>query len=219
MSQQQNALTYEGILELFRQVTEQQKETDRKFQETDRIIKETDRIVKENAAQQKETDRKFQETDRIMKETSKKISALGSRIGEIVENMVRGNIVEKFQALGYDVSTCAPRPFKNKELGIVGDIDLFLDEGDTAILIEVKTTLETADVREHIERLEKYRRYIDALPKNTGEKKRFIGAVAGAVVKGEAAEFAHKNGLYVIVQSGEAVEIAALPDGFLAKEW
>ena len=164
-----------------------------------------------------ETDRKFRETAEQIKETNRKISALGSRIGEIVEGMVKGDIVEKFQALGYDVSTCYPKPFKNKDLGISGDIDLFLDEGDTAILIEVKTTLETADVREHIERLEKYRRYVDA--RGNGDKQRVVGAVAGAVVKGEAETVAHESGLYVIVQSGEAVEILTPPEGFKAKEW
>ena len=48
---------------------------------------------------------------------------------------------------------------------------------------------------------------------------RFVGAVAGAVVKDDAMNFAHANGLYTIVQSGEAVEIAPTPEGFLAKEW
>ena len=67
-----------------------------------------------------------------------------------------------------------------------------------------------------IELLEKYRLYSDA---KGDRKKRFIGAVAGAVIKGEVEQFAHKNGLYVIVQSGEAVKIAAAPDGFQPKEW
>jgi len=35
----------------------------------------------------------------------------------------------------------------------------------------------------------------------------------------ETAEFAQENGMYVIVQSGEAVEIITPPDGFAAKEW
>jgi hypothetical protein len=48
---------------------------------------------------------------------------------------------------------------------------------------------------------------------------RFIGAVAGAVIKGDSEEFAHENGMYVIVQSGEAVEIVTPPKGFKAKEW
>ena len=197
MPEQQVPLTYEGVLEMFRK-------TDLKFQDTDRKFQETDL--------------KMQETDRKIKETGRQIAALGSRIGEIVENMVKGNIIEKFQVLGYDVTGCSPnKSFKNKALGISGEIDLLLDDGDVAVLIEVKTTLETADVRSHIERLAKYRRYADA--RGFGDQQRFIGAVAGTVVKDEAAEFAQNNGMYVIVQSGEAVKIITPPVGFQAKEW
>jgi len=214
MSQQSNPLSYEGILELFRQtdqkfqetvaeMREMSRETDRKMVETDRKMAETDRMLKENAAQIKKTDRQ--------------ISALGSRIGEIVENMVKGKIVQKFQKFGYKIIQYSRNKFfEYKKLGIRGEVDLFLENGDVAILIEVKTTLETADVRHHIERMEKYRRFSNA---SSGDKRRFIGAVAGAVVTDEAAEFAHQNGLFVIVQSGEAVEIIPPPDDFTAKEW
>ena len=188
MTDQTRALTYEGILELFR-------ETDRKFQETERMIKESSR------------------------ETDRKISALGSRIGDIIENMVcgNGNIVDKFQEFGYEITAYNQRKiFQYKKLGIRGEIDLFLENGDVAILIEVKTTLETADVREHIERIEKYRRYVN---ETNGDKRRFIGAVAGAVVTDGAATFAQENGMYVIVQSGKSVDIVTPPTGFKAKEW
>ena len=218
MSEQSVQLTYEGILEMFRETDRRFKETARRFKETARRFKETDRRFKENAEQMKETDRKFKETAEQIKETNKKISALGSRIGEIIESMVAGNILDKFQKLGYDVTGCSPnKSFKHKELGISGEIDLLLDDGDVAILIEVKTTLKTVDVREHIERLEKYRRYADA--RGIGDKRRFIGAVAGAVVSDEATQFALENGMYVLVQSGEAIEIVTPPDGFTAKEW
>ena len=192
--------------------------SEQQMQRIDRIFQETDRKFQETALQMAETDRKMEKTDRMIKATNKQIAALGSRIRQIVENMVAGNIVEKFQAFGYDVTECCPhRSFKNKKLGIGGEIDLFLDNGDIAILIDVKTTLETADVREHIGRLQKYRRFVDA--RGTGNMKRYIGAVAGGVVKDEAAEFAQQNGLYVIVQSGEAVDIITPPEGFVAKEW
>ena len=205
---EQSTLTYEGILEMFRETDRQMKETDRKF---DRLFAETDR-------QMKETDKKIEETAQQMKETDKKISALGSRIGEIIESMVKGDIVAKFQELGYEVTECSRNKFfEHKKLGIRGEIDLFLDDGEIAVLIEVKTTLETADVRSHIERLEKYRRYTDA--KSGNNKRRFIGAVAGAVATDEAVRFAQESGMYVIVQSGKAVEIVASPDGFRAKEW
>jgi hypothetical protein len=212
-------LTYEGVLELFRELKEQMKETDLRMKETDRQIKETDRQMKETDRRiEQQMEKERAEFDRRNKALDKKISALGSRIGEIVENMVggNGNIVDKFQAFGYEILQCARNvKYAYKKLKIRGEIDLFLEDGDVAILIEVKTTLETADVRRHIERLEEYRRYADA----RGDKRRFIGAVAGAVVDGDAEEFAHQNGMYVIVQSGEAVEIVPVPEGFQAKKW
>ena len=157
------------------------------------------------------------ETDRQMKETDRKISALGSRIGEIVENMVGGNIIAQFQHYGYNVKEIS----RNIEFGIkgttaAGEIDVLLGDGDVAILIEVKTKLTTDDVRHHIEQMEKYRKYKD--DNGTG-KKRYVGAVAATVVDDNVAKFAHKNGMFVIVQSGYAVEILAPPAGFKVKEW
>lgn len=207
MSKQKSALTYEGVLEMIRQVSEQMKETDRKLE---RMFQKTDRKFQE-------TDQQMKRTDQQMKRTERQIAALGSRIGEIIENMVKGNIVEKFQTLGYEVTQYSRNKFfEYKKLGIRGEVDLFLENGDVAILVEVKTTLETTDVRDHIERLKKYRRYTNA---TSGDKRNFIGVVAGAVVTDEAAVFAHQNGMYVIVQSGEAVEIVMPPDGFAAKKW
>jgi len=221
MSAQQNPLTYEGILEMFREEREQLREMREQFRETreqmkdserklDRMFQETDRKMKETAEQMKET-------DRIVKQTSKDIAALGSRIGEIIENMVKGDIVSKFQVFGYEIDDyCEKKKFKNKDLGIRGEIDLFLENGDIAILIEVKTTLETKDVHKHIERLTKFRRYIDT---KGIDQRHFIGAVAGAVIEGEAEEVAHENGMYVIVQSGKAVDIINPPEGFEVRRW
>ena len=190
------------------------------FEDVHKILRQIARESRKAKRMSQETDRKLQEVAEQLKETQREIGKLGGRIGDIVVSMVKGNIVEKFQALGYDIDDCLPRQtFKNKKLGIKGEIDLLLDseEGSTAILVEVKTTLETADVREHIERLEKYRRYVDALANNN--KQRIIGAVAGAVVTDTAQRFAMENGLHVIVQSGDAVEIVESPEGFEAKKW
>jgi hypothetical protein len=156
------------------------------------------------------TDLKFQETDR-------KISALGSRIGEIVENMIGNDIINQFQALGYSITRYS-RSLRFGPLGTAesSEVDLYIEDGDVAILVEAKTTLKNADVLEHIERLEKYRRCIDAAG---SDNRRFIGAVAGAVVEKNVAEFAQKHGMYVIAQSGKAFEIIPPPEGFVPKKW
>ncbi len=250
MMSQQQALTYENVLEMIREtsklIRENAEEADRRMQETDRRMQETDRRMQETANRMKETDRQMKENDRIFaeirremadeekrrsqeldrrfRETSQKISALGSRIGEIVENMVGGDIVNQFRELGYDVSLLS----RNIRFGVqglteCGEIDLFLEDGDTAILIEVKTNLKTEDVVEHVERLEKFRRYInektDPGSLANPDKRQFVGAVAGAVVEPNVAAFAQKLGMYVIVQSGTAVEILPSPEDFVAKKW
>jgi len=119
--------------------------------------------------------------------------------------------------LGYS-TTKYGRNFKFGQQGTAesGEIDLYIEDGDVAILVEAKTTLKTEDVLEHIERLEKYRRCIDAAG---SDSRRFIGAVAGAVVEENVAAFAQKHGMYVIAQSGKAFEIIPSPEGFVPKKW
>jgi len=197
MSQQASPLTYEKVLEI--------------FQQTQEDFRQSREELREMREQMKDTDRR-------MKETDQRVGGLGTRVGQIVENMIYGDIVSQFRDIGYKVTARS----QNKEFGEKGtkdsgEIDLLLEDGDVAILIEAKTTLKIDEVREHIERMEKYRRYIDA--GTSGEKRRYIGAVAGTVVAENVINFAHENGLYVIVQAARDVEILPLPEGFKAKEW
>ena len=209
MSAQQ--LTYESVLELIRENS-----------------REISRAVKEQGAEfDRRMEKRDAEYDRMRKELNRKIGDLGNRIGDIIEHMLGERIIEKFQALGYNVTHPVVRncSFSSAKLGIYGEFDLTLVDSDIIILIEVKTTLETADVRKHLKKIDEYRNHIATdgfvqphvrhLLPNT----RFIGAVAGAVVTDEAKDFALENGLYVIVQSGDAVEIVQTPEGFKAKEW
>ena len=224
MSTQQSPLTYEGVLELFRQTREQTQrdfertrrdfeQTQRDFRKMRRMSRETDRKIQEVSEQMKVTDQKLQKAAEQIEKTNKDVGALTSRIGEIVENMVGGDIVGQFQALDIDIkSHSRDKTFGKKGTDESGQIDVFLENGDLVILIEVKTRLTDDDVRDHIERMKKFRLY-------GGDKRRIRGAVAGAVVSDDVAKFAHRKGMYVIVQSGEAVEIIVQPEGFVAKEW
>jgi len=187
MSAQQSPLTYEGILELFWETREQMKKTDLKFEEVARQMKRTD----------------------------KKISALGSRIGEIVESMVKGNVVDKFQAFDYTVTKSSRNvKFGNKNLPC-GEIDLFLENGEYVMLVEIKTDLSVSDVDRHLEKIGVIREYMDV----RDDARKIVGAVAGGVVTGKVLDYAQREGLYVIVQSGDAIEIANLPKDFSAREW
>ena len=232
-------ITYESVLSLIR---ENSQETRREIQETSRLIKEQgaefDRLMKEQAAEfdrraaefdrrAVDFDKRVQKTELQIERTSKEVGNLGNSVGRLVEHMLGERIIEKFQALGYAVTHPVRRncSFSNTKLGIEGEFDLTLVDTDTVILIEVKMTLDKADVRHHIEQIEKYRQHIESVgfvqPPFTHllPTTRFIGAVAGAVVEKSAIEYAQENGLYTITQSGETVEILPTPDGFIPKVW
>jgi len=229
-------LTYESVLELIRENSREMREEHREFRrslkeqgaEFDRKMEEQRaEFAREKKERDAEYERRMRKTELAMERMCQEVGGLGNSIGRIIEHMIGERIIEKFQALGYKVTHPVVRncSFSSTKLGLYGEFDLTLVDSDIIILIEVKTTLETSHVRKHLKKIEEYRNHIAAegfvqphvrhLLPNT----RFIGAVAGAVVTDEAKDFALENGLYVIVQSGEAVEIVQTPEGFKAKEW
>jgi hypothetical protein len=206
------------------------------FEQVWAALKETDRIVKENAEQlnrqmkenaeqlklqmketdrrMKETDRQMKETDRQMKETDRRLGKLSNRFGEIVEHMVAPNLREKFKELGLTFPKVnLNSDVRDYENNIFLEADVMLENGEKALLAEVKTTLTTEDVKDHIKRLEKMRTYANL----HGDKRAFLGAVAGVVMTPIVKEYALGQGLYVIEPSGETFNIT--PPHGNPKEW
>ncbi|MDR3172118.1 MAG: hypothetical protein LBU17_10930 [Treponema sp.] len=94
-------------------------------------------------------------------------------------------------------------------------MDIFLENGDYAMLVEVKTSLTTGDVDKHLDRIAKIREYLE----NHGDKRILVGAVAGGIVPEKVRIYAEAKGLYVLVQSGESVTVTETPQTFKAMEW
>lgn len=181
----------------------------RLFKETDRRFKETERLISEKF---QETDRKFQETDRLLKQTQKAIGELGNRLGQFVEEMVKPAVVKLFRSRGMDVH----RVISDMEANY-GDegiqVDLLVIDGSEAIVVECKSNLSVEDVNEHIERIGKFKRF---WPEYRDFK--LFGAVAGMVVPEEVSRYAYRQGLYVLVQNGDIVDIKN-DDRFQPKVW
>ena len=151
-----------------------------------------------------ETDRKFQETARQMKETDRKISKLGSRIGQLIEQLVASNIVEKFRALNYTFTRVSPNTIITDEQGQdLAEVDLLLENGEYVMAVEVKSVLTRTDVKEHRKRLETLRGYAD----KRNDKRVFAGAMAAALTNKNARDYALENGMYVVEQTGDTVQI------------
>ena len=177
-------------------------------------LQETDRIVRENAKEMKEFRESQKETDRIVKETSKQIGKLNNRFGEIVEYMVAPNLREKFWEMGLKFHQAnLSSVFSDDNKVTLFEVDVLLENGEKAMLVEVKTTLTTEDVKDHIARLEKMRKYANL----HGDKRAFLGSVEGVVMTTNVKEYALGQGFYVIEPSGETFNI--IPPSGKPKEW
>jgi len=179
------------------------------------LFKETDRILKENA---RTSEQRFQEIVLQMKENSAKfdkqladsekslrtqIGDVTKRLGEFVEGMIEPAAVRLFRERGLDVHWVMPNLKKKdpqRQLGI--EIDLFVSNNESCVLIEVKSNLSIDDVNEHLKRMEKFK----SLFPEYAHKKTY-GAVAGMVIADNVAKYAYKKGFFVIGQQGESAVI------------
>jgi hypothetical protein len=191
----------------------------------DRIGERLDRIGEKQAelvASQKETDRQLKETDRQLKEDTQrlkdelniKIGSLTNLFGDLTEGMIAPKICEKFNEFGFSFLKAGPNPsYTDEANGISFEVDIMLENSDKAMLIEVKTKLTKERIDKHILRLKKMRKYANL----HGDKRTFLGAVAGIVVTDEIRKYALSKGLYFIEYAGETFYITS-PNGE-PKEW
>jgi len=181
------------------------------FQEIGKKQEETDRIVKETAENLKETERVLKEKNT---EFYEKLGHLTNLFGDVTEAMVAPKICEKFNEFGFNFLRANPNPrFNDRVNKISFEVDIMLENSDKALLIEAKTKLTDERVDKHILRLEKMRKYADL----HGDKRIFLGAVAGIVVTDEIRDYALSKGFYFIEYAGDNFYIT--PPSGKPKEW
>jgi hypothetical protein len=178
------------------------------FEDVWAAMMETDRRLQELT-------QKFEETDRQIKKTDKQIGELGNRFGELAEHLVTPNIAEKFRALHYTFTRAGPDlAFFGRDGTFLAEVDVWLENGEFAMAVEVKSRLRKEHVDDHIRRMEILRSYLD----ERGDTRKLLGAVAGAIVPPELKNYVLKKGFYLIEQSGDTVKIE-VPQGFTPRVW
>jgi hypothetical protein len=183
-----------------------------RFEDVWAMFQETDRKMRE-------TDQKMRETERMLREmiakTDKQIGELGNRFGELAEHLVTPNMVEKFRALNYAFTKAGPDvEFFGHDGNALTEVDVWLENGEFAMAVEVKSNLREQHVDHHVKRMEILRGYLD----ERHDTRKLLGAVAGAIVNIAVKKYALKQGFYVIEQSGDTVKIEA-PEGFKPRIW
>jgi hypothetical protein len=188
------------------EAAERKKEAEEEYKELRRLL----------AEEHAKTEKAQKETARQIKATNKQIGKLGGRYGEMVEAMVMPNLVGKFRRLGlvFDKATRGAT-IVDRVNGIAADIDVTLENGDKVMIVEVKSKPAPEDVNDHIKRMQKVRRHADLV----GDRRKFLGAVAGMVVNDDMRNCILRHGFYVIVPSGDTFDITAPEGDYHPREW
>ena len=203
--------------EFDRKLEEDRKERRKMSQDTGKLIREmsqdTDKIIRDMS---QDTDKRIREmsldTDKRIKQVTESIGRLGNKLGDFVEEMVRPAAVRLFRERGIDVHEVHQNVSANRH-GEGIEVDLLVVNDGDVIAIECKSSLSIDDINEHLKRLEKLKRLLPAYA-----DKQVMGAVTGMVIPDNVAQYAYRQGLYVIAQTGG--HLAVRNDmSFQAKIW
>jgi hypothetical protein len=189
------------------------KEVSESLKDTDRIVKETAQITKRNGEQQEKDIREMRASAKRLDE---ELGRLGKRFGETAEFLVMPNLLKKFRKIDIDNKKIYHRTdIESIEHNIDAEVDITLENGDKVMIVEIKTKPNTLDIKDHVKRMGKVRQYADL----KGDKRVFLGAVAGLIIKDTVKKFALKTGFYVIEPSGETFDITVPEGEYAVREW
>lgn len=192
-------LSFEKVWAMFQ-------ESDRKFQEA---REESERKSQEA---REEMERELKE---VQKATQKIVGDLGRKFGSVVEHMFIPNLHAKFRQFGYTFEKSSTDLFiQGRTHQIFTEVDVFLENGDCAMAVEIKTQPNNNDILDHIERMEKLRQWADL----HGDKRKLFGGIAGAIFLDNVRDYALKQGFYVIEQSGDTVTVIG-PEETRVRAW
>lgn len=175
-------------------------------------IREIKQLLKELVLSQKdtekrfqETDVKFQETDARFKETDKRIKAafelFEGQWGKLMESLVEGDLIRLLNERGIIVHDTSMRR-KGRHNGQNFEFDIIAHNGREIVVVEVKTTLKTADVRAFTEKLKNARVWMEEY-----KDYNIYGAVAFLRADGGSDLFAENERLFVIRATGNSASL------------
>ena len=183
---QDKPATPEEIWKILREVSQSQKATDRKFQETAEQMRETDRRMQETDRQTQATDRRLRKLDTLF----------NSQWGKLVEALARGDLIRVLNERGIEVEGIAKeheRKFNGKDY----EFDIIAVNGDTVVVVEVKTTLKVRDIDHFISKLKMFKQVFREY-----RDRKICGAVAFIKADEGSQKNSERKGLYIIQTVG-----------------
>ena len=188
-------VTLDDIYALFQR---SQEEADRRFAESDR-----------RAA---EAEQRLARAEAIAAQANQAVNSLSSRWGRFVENLVAPAVLRLFQERGIEVQEIYQRVRSARD-AINLEVDILAVDDDVAVIVEIKSRLTQTDIRQILNTLSQFK---TAFPHYANYQ--IYGAVAAIEIDRDVDSYAYNQGLFVIVQAGDSVEISNSPN-FIARTW
>lgn len=195
-------VTLDDIYALFQR---SQEEADRCFSEADCRAAEADRRAAESKAEfdrrAAEAEQRLARAEAIAAQANQAVNSLSSRWGRFVENIVAPAALRLFQERGIAVQEIYQRVRSARD-ALNLEVDILAVDDEVAVVIEVKSRLTQADIRQVLNTLGQFK---TAFPHYANYQ--IYGAVAAIEIDRDVDSYAYNQGLFVIVQAGESVEI------------
>jgi hypothetical protein len=158
-----------------------------------------EKILAETVKAHKETEKAHKETEKTLNDA---IGGLSNKLGSLVEHIMTPDLPRKFKEFGFTFDRITTVKWA-VDGSLYAQIDGLLENGIQAMVVEVKTTMYRKDVDEHVERMDKVRKYAD----DHNDKREFLGAMASPIIDKDTKAYALSKGFFVIEPSGEDVKI------------
>jgi hypothetical protein len=199
-----------ALLKTDEQIEKMSKRVDKTSEE---VAKMSQRVDKTSDVVAKTSDVVAKTSEDIAKIT-KNLGGIGNSLGKMTEAMFSAELWKKFSLHGFKFTKGSRIKFSAGNT-VFAEVDFFMENGEYAMPVEIKTELSVEDVDDHLKRMGKIRQYMDSHK----DKRKLVGAVAGAVVSKNVLIYAQRNGFFVLVQTGNSIAIAKTPKDFKPKEW
>ena len=188
-------ITFEQVWAMFQETREQMKETDRRMQETDR---------------------RFAKTEKFLENIGKQIGGLHNSFGELAEHLVAPGVVDRLNEHGYHFDIVHQRGLKiyDENKNIKTEVDIYLENSDCIMAVEIKADPERQDIVHHIKRLEILREYRN----RNNDTRKIRGAIAVAILPAGLKQAILDAGFYVLEQAGDTIKMD-IPQDFVPRDW
>ena len=176
-----------------------QKETDAQIQATGLQI---DKLTADGILNRKEMAESQIETDRKLKEVGRQLGEIGHSNGDAAEEFFYNALDEKKELGGVKFDEIT-KNVKQKKHRLEEEYDIFMENGNSVAIVEVKHKVK----KDHLEKLiaKKAENFRILFP-DYSNYKLYVG-IAGLAFEPKTEEYATENGIVVLKQKGNVMEV------------